>query len=368
MMRLRSVPPGLILILIVCAAASAGLAQDGLRPLAGNEAVKLYDEIGDHMEATAMAAPELARAGAPLLENVRQSAELLQAGSTRDSLGVLYKLLQNAKVYVQIAEAIPRANPFSEEIERQLGDLRIAVGKVERHFRALMDAKEQRLREPDRDNLARYAEANSSLGPPKPEDPRVVFLGDSITDGWPLNQYFPGRPYVNRGIGGQITSQMLGRMKADVLDLKPSVMVVLAGTNDIARGISKETIQGNLSMIADLAVAHGITPIFASILPISDHHKDTDPNYLRSAARPPGTILELNKWILEMCRARGFVYLDYFAKMVDANGFLQAELADDGLHPNAQGYGVMTPLVHDAIVQAIESRKVAPKAKRFGIF
>ncbi|MDA1312054.1 MAG: GDSL-type esterase/lipase family protein [Acidobacteria bacterium] len=367
-MRLRSIPLGLILIFTLHAAVSAGLAQDNLRPLAANEAAKLYDEIGDHMEATAMAAPELSRAGAPLRENVRQSAELLQVGSTRENLGVMYTLLQNAKVYVQIAEAIPRANPFSEEIERQLGQLRIALGKVERHFRALMAVTERRLREPDRDNLARYAEANGSLGPPNPEDPRVVFLGDSITDGWPLNQYFPGRPYVNRGIGGQITSQMLGRMKADVIDLKPSVMVVLAGTNDIARGISKEAIEGNLSMIADLAVAHGITPVFASILPISDHHNDTDPNYLRSAARPPGTILELNKWIVEMCRARGFVYLDYFAKTVDANGYLRAELADDGLHPNTQGYGVMTPLVHEAIVQAFSSRKAAPKAKRFGIF
>jgi lysophospholipase L1-like esterase len=289
-------------------------------------------------------------------------------GLTRDDLGVLYKLLQNAKVYVQIAETIPRANPFTDEIQRQLSELRISISKAERHFRALMDAKERRLREPDRDNLARYAEANGSLGPPNPEDPRVVFLGDSITDGWPLNQYFPGRPYVNRGISGQITSQMLGRMKADVLDLKPSVMVVLAGTNDIARGISKETIQNNLSMIADLAVAHGITPIFASIMPVSDYHKDTDPSYMRSTGRPPATILEINRWIAEMCRARGFIHLDYFSKMVDANGYLQAELADDGLHPNARGYGVITPLAHEAIVQAFESRKIAPKAKRFGIF
>ncbi len=365
-MRLRSVSIGLILI--VCAAVPSSLAQDGLRPLPRNEAIKLYDQIGDHMEATTMAAPELARAGAPLRENVRQAAELLQVGSTRDHLGVMYKLLQNAKVYVQIAETIPRAGAFTEEIQRQLGELRVAVGKVEQHFRALMEVKERRLREPDRDNLARYAEANGSLGAPNPEDPRVVFLGDSITDGWPLNQYFPGRPYVNRGIGGQITSQMLGRMRADVLDLRPNVMVVLAGTNDIGRGISRGTIQDNLSMIADLAVAHGITPVFASILPISDYHKETDANYLRSAARPPGTILELNKWLAEMCRKRGIVYLDYFSKTVDSNGYLQAELADDGLHPNSQGYGAMTPLAHEAIVQAFASRKKAPKRKRFGIF
>ena len=355
-------------MLILAAAARPALAQKEARPLPRADAVALYEQIGDHMEATAMVAPELARAGAPLQENVRQSAELLQVGSTRDHLGIIYKLLLNAKVYLQIADTIPRANPFSDEGERQLGELRIAVGKVERHFRALIEVKERRLREPDRDNLARYAEANSSLGAPQPEAPRVVFLGDSITDGWPLNQYFPGRPYVNRGIGGQITSQMLGRMKADVLGLKPSVMVVLAGTNDIARGVSKETIQNNLSMIADLAVAHGITPVFSSILPVSDYHKGTNPNYLRTLGRPPATILQLNKWIIEMCQSRGFVYLDYFSKVVDKNGYLRAKLADDGLHPNAEGYRVMTPLAHGAIVQAFGSRKKAPKRKRFGIF
>lgn len=343
-------------------------AQTGLQPLPRKEAIAVYKNIGDRMEATSMAAPELARAGAPLQENVRQAAGLLRTGATRDHLGIMYKLLLNAKVYVEIAETVPRANPFTEEVRRQLVELRADVGKVEQHFRALLDAKERRLRQPDRDNLARYSEANRTVGAPTAEEPRVVFLGDSITDGWPLNQYFPSRDYINRGISGQITSQMLGRMKADVLSHKPQVMVVLAGTNDIARGVSKETIQDNLSMIADLAVAHGITPVFASILPVSDYHKETNPSYERTPGRPPATILELNRWIAETCRRRGFVYLDYFAAMVDSNGYLQAELADDGLHPNNAGYRVMTPLAHEAIMQALESRKEAPKRKRFGIF
>jgi lysophospholipase L1-like esterase len=151
----------------------------------------------------------------------------------------------------------------------------------------------------------------------------VVFLGDSITDGWRLNEYFPDRDFVNRGIGGQITGQMLGRMKADVIDRQPAAVVVLAGVNDIARGAPIETIRNNLAMIADLAVAHRIKPVFASILPVHDYQ------------RPMATIRALNEWLAAMCRQRGFVYLDYFPAMADAGGFLRAELADDGLHPNA---------------------------------
>ncbi len=362
-MRLRLY--GLLFLLTF---AAQGFAQSEIQPLPRKEAISIYNTIGDRMEATAMAVPELARAGAPLQENVRQAAGLLQTGATRDHLGIMYKLLLNAKVYVEIAETVPRASPFTDEVRRQLGELRTDVSKIEQHFRALLEVKERRLRQPDRDNLARYAEANSTVGAPSAEEPRVVFLGDSITDGWRLNQYFPDRDYINRGIGGQITSQMLGRMVADVLNLDPQVMVVLAGTNDIARGITNGTIQNNLAMIADLAVAYGITPVFASILPVSDHHKQTDPNYERTPARPPARILELNRWITEMCRRRGFVYLDYFAATVDSNGYLQAELAADGLHPNNAGYRVMAPLAHEAIVRALVSRRKAPKKKRFGIF
>ena len=224
------------------------------------------------------------------------------------------------------------------------------------------------MRGSDRDNLKRYSQHNRELAPPQPGKQRVVFLGDSITDGWPLNQYFPSQPFVNRGIGGQITSQMLARMRADVLALKPRAMVVLAGTNDIGRGVSTETIKNNLSMIADLAVAHEIRPVFASILPVSDHHEKNDPNYKRTPGRPPSTILEMNTWIRRMCEARDFVYLDYFSTMVDAEGYLQAALADDGLHPNAEGYRLMTPLAHNALKQALQAPEPPKKKKRFGIF
>ncbi len=216
--------------------------------------------------------------------------------------------------------------------------------------------------------MRRYAEENRSLGPRSPSGKRVVFLGDSITDGWRLNQYFPDKPYVNRGIGGQITGEMLGRMKADVLDLKPAAMVVLAGTNDLARGVSMEVIKNNLTMIADLAIAHDVEIIFASVLPVSDYHVGASGGTPQTTQRPPASILELNRWLQEMCKARGLLYLDYFSAMVDSSGLLQASLAEDGLHPNAAGYKIMAPLAQAAIEKALRSPAPPAKKKRFGIF
>ena len=114
-------------------------------------------------------------------------------------------------------------------------------------------------------------------------------MGDSITDGWRLNEYFGDRDFVNRGISGQITGEMLGRMKEDVINLKPKAMLVLAGTNDFARGIAIRTIEDNLSMMADLAVSNGIQPLFASVLPISDYHRDVNPTYAQSIRRSPNS-------------------------------------------------------------------------------
>ena len=153
-----------------------------------------------------------------------------------------------------------------------------------------------------------------------PGRPRVVFLGDSITDGWRLNEYFGDRDFVNRGISGQITGEMLGRMKADVIDLKPEAMIVLAGTNDIARGVPVAAIENNLAMIADLAEFHKIKPLFASVLPVSDYHKGVNPANERTKQRPPATILELNAWLKSFCARRNFTYVDYFPALADQAG------------------------------------------------
>jgi len=202
--------------------------------------------------------------------------------------------------------------------------------------------------------LARYRDANAQLKPPAVGEKRVVFLGDSITDGWPLEKYFPGKPYVNRGIGGQTTPQMLIRFREDVINLQPAVVVILAGTNDIAGNtgpMSLEEIEANYTSLAELAKAHVIRVVFSSILPV---HNYTEKSTNMYAQRPMPKIRELNRWLQEYSKANGLVYLDYFTATVDDAGFLKKELAEDGLHPNPQGYSIMAPLAQAAIDKALQ--------------
>jgi len=339
------------------------LAQNGGALLPNAEALKLETRALQLMESTGVAVPGLERGGAPALENARQS--LINLRTTPQNAGQIYAFLNNARAYLAISDTVPKPYPFPEEGKRQFGELRDAVDRIDLHFRALLDLKEEQLRNPDRDELKRYAEANARLGAPSPNRPRVVFLGDSITDGWRLNEYYGSdRDFVNRGISGQITGEMLGRMQADVLDLKPRLMLVLAGTNDIARGVPLHAIENNLSMIADLATAHHIEPMFASLLPISDYHQDANPQYRRTVQRPPARILELNAWLKTFCEQRDFRYVDYYGALVDKAGFLQADLADDGLHPNGKGYRLMAPIALAAIDSAIPPAKADAKAAK----
>ncbi|HEX3738305.1 MAG TPA: SGNH/GDSL hydrolase family protein [Terriglobales bacterium] len=203
----------------------------------------------------------------------------------------------------------------------------------------------------DYGQLARYREANAKLAPAAGED-RVVFFGDSITDIWHLDQYFPGKPYVNRGIGGQTTSQMLVRFRQDVIDLHPKVVVILAGTNDIAGNsgkISNEDIEANLASLADLARVNRIHLVYSSVLPV---HNYTDKSKDFFAQRPMDRILALNVWLKDYCAKNKIVYLDYFPALVDDKGLLKKELADDGLHPNAAGFKIMAPMAEAAIEKA----------------
>lgn len=211
--------------------------------------------------------------------------------------------------------------------------------------------------------LSRYAAANALLGPPDPAAPRVVFFGDSITDGWSnpaAGAFFPGKPYVNRGIGGQTTTQMLLRFRDDVIALRPRVVVILAGTNDVAGNsgpTSPATIQGNLSSMAELAGLHGIKVVLASILPVADDKRDElGLPRVQTVRRPPAALLALNRWLAGYAREKGHVYLDYASAMTDASGALQTELNNDGLHPNAKGYEVMAPLAERAIAEALARR------------
>ena len=207
-------------------------------------------------------------------------------------------------------------------------------------------------------NVGRYRDANRALAAPAAGESRVVFMGDSITDAWPQPRYgefFTGKPYVGRGISGQTTPQMLIRFRPDVIALKPKVVVILAGTNDIAGNtgpMSDEEIEANLASMAELAKANGIRVVLASILPVSAYHTVAN-GIPQTTLRPMARILALNEWIKQYAASERHVYLDYFSATVDSTGLLREDLSADDLHPNAKGYAVMGPLAEAAIKQAL---------------
>jgi lysophospholipase L1-like esterase len=213
-------------------------------------------------------------------------------------------------------------------------------------------------------NLGYYREANAQLSQPKHDELRVVFMGDSNTDYWDNPGYggfFPGKPYVNRGISGQITPQMLIRFRQDVIALRPKVVVILAGTNDIAGNIGPTTftaIENNLSTMSELARAHRIRVVLASLLPVSDYNRTRDGKPLiRTVERPLTRIQGVNNWMKQYASENGLTYLDYFSSLADEKGMLKEELSDDGVHPNSRGYALMAPLAEGAISRALRTKR-----------
>ena len=205
----------------------------------------------------------------------------------------------------------------------------------------------------DYGNLGRYRESNQKYPPPQPGENRVVFMGDSITDAWPMAKSFTGKPYINRGIGGQTTPQMLVRFREDVINLQPKVVVILAGTNDIAGNTGPMTldqIEANYASLAELAATHHVKIVFSSVLPVHNYTPQSQEMYEQ---RSPAKILDLNRWLKTYCADHGCLYLDYFSAMVDDKGLLKKDLAEDGLHPNVAGYRIMAPLAEAAIQQAL---------------
>jgi lysophospholipase L1-like esterase len=201
--------------------------------------------------------------------------------------------------------------------------------------------------------LQRYHDADAALAAPAAGEPRVVFFGDSITDIWKLDDSFPGKHYINRGIGGQTTPQMLVRFRQNVIDLHPAVVVILAGTNDIAGNTGDETleqVEDDYASFAELSRANGIRVIFSSVTPIN-HDNPTALRFFLQ--RSPQKILALNNWLKRYCSGNGIVYLDYFSALADERGLLKTNLSDDGLHPNAAGFAVMAPLAQAAITRAL---------------
>ena len=206
--------------------------------------------------------------------------------------------------------------------------------------------------------LARYRDANRWLAAAAAGEPRVVFMGDSITDAWPqprFGDFFTGKPYIGRGISGQTTPQMLIRFRPDVIDLHPKAVVILAGTNDIAANtgpMTNEEIQSNLMSMAELGKTHDIKVVLSSILPVSEYHT-TPTGVPQTTTRPMARIRAINDWMKKYAATEGYVYLDYFPAMADEKGLLRAEFSADDLHPNAAGYAAMAPLVEAAIKQAL---------------
>jgi len=198
-------------------------------------------------------------------------------------------------------------------------------------------------------DLARFKDEDTKLSSPATGENRVVFMGDSITEGWHLSDSFPGKPYLNRGISGQTTPQMLVRFRQDVIALKPNAVVILAGTNDIAGNTGPETpeqIEDNLASMADLAAANHIRVVLCSILPAVDYG-------WKPGMTPAPKIVAINAWMKAYAAEKGYVYVDFHTAMKDEHDGLPATLSRDGVHPLPEGYAVMAPLVEAGIEKAL---------------
>ncbi|MBP9120235.1 MAG: SGNH/GDSL hydrolase family protein [Ignavibacterium sp.] len=200
-------------------------------------------------------------------------------------------------------------------------------------------------------NLNRYKEENLKIGLPADNENRVVFIGNSITQGWIEvdPNFFAGKSYINRGISGQTTPQMLVRFRSDVVNLKPKVVVILAGTNDIAGNTGPSTlemIEDNIASMVEIANANNIKAVLCSILPAYDYP-------WKPGLEPAQKIVDLNKWIKEYAVKNKIIYVDYFAPMADQRNGLKKEYSEDGVHPNLAGYNIMEPIVENAIAEAL---------------
>lgn len=197
--------------------------------------------------------------------------------------------------------------------------------------------------------LARFHDADETAGSPKPGETRVVFMGDSITEAWHLEQSFPGKAYLNRGISGQTTPQMLVRFRQDVINLKPKVVVILAGTNDIAGNTGPESldeVEDNLASMAELAEANGIKVVLCSILPAFDYP-------WQPGLTPAPKIDTINEWLKDYAAKKGYAYVDFHLAMKDSRDGLPPALSKDGVHPLPAGYAIMAPLAQAGIEKAL---------------
>jgi lysophospholipase L1-like esterase len=322
------------------------------------------------MESTAVPVPGLIQASQPIKQRADTALGAMQKEPANPVL--VLDFMDQIKAYLAVADSIPRPEAFPATADRQYAELREALDRMQRRFVALLKTQilETQKRDADPNQLNRYADANAKLLP-SGKTPVVVFLGDSIFDSWRLNEYFTGRDFLNRAIAGQTSSQILARFIPDVIALNPKLVVILAGTNDIASGVAVNQIQDNLTAMGELAKAHGIKVIFASLLPVSDYHKNTDPRYEMTKSRPPATIQAINRWLQMYCSSQGFTYMDYYSALVDPASQMKTDLSDDGLNPNSKGYRVMSPVTLMSIDGALNRTQPAPAQaapKKRGLF
>jgi acyl-CoA thioesterase-1 len=197
--------------------------------------------------------------------------------------------------------------------------------------------------------LAKFKEADLALPQPAAGENRVVFMGDSITEGWHLDASFPGKPYINRGISGQTSPQMVLRFRQDVIALQPKVVVILAGTNDIAGNtgpMTPEQTEDNLASMADLAAANHIRVVLCSVTPAFDFP-------WQPGLTPAPKVLALNAWIEAYAAQKGYVYVDFHSALKDERNGLPHALSSDGVHPLPSGYAIMAPLAEAGIAKAL---------------
>ncbi len=286
------------------------------------------------IESTAVAVPGLVRASEPVKQNAEMTFTAIQR--TPQNPALIYRFMNQVKAYLALADSIPRPYPFPPTADQQYAELRENLQRMQQHFEAILQVQnlEHRQRESDPNDFKHYAEADSKLLPP------AKFPASSF---WAIPSRKTGAQRILRRSRFHQSrhrqpdhSPDAARFLQDVVALHPKVVVILAGSGDIADGLAPNQIEDNLAMLGDLARAYGFKAAFASILPVSDYHKDADPRNEVTKTRPLATIQALNRWLQNHCQSEGLVYIDYYSAMVDQSGQMQSDLSDDGLHPNAK--------------------------------
>ncbi|HVW10292.1 MAG TPA: GDSL-type esterase/lipase family protein [Bryobacteraceae bacterium] len=361
-MRGVSVPSGLGALALLPFALCLQAESPPNALLSGPEVQITATHIVQLMDSTAASVPGLARATEVLRQSVQTTAAALSKSLRDESLTL--QLMNELRGYLALAESFPRPDFFPPSASQQFLALQDEQQRLDRHFQALLVRNQSDLRaaEADPNTLKRYGALNAKVTPPTPSLPRFVFIGDSVIDSWKLNEYFAGNDFVNRGISGQTTTQMLARFLADVVALRPLAVFVLAGSNDLAAGMTPSSVADNLVMMGDVAKAHSVEPVFASLLPVGGD---------AAKMRTPESIQKLNTWIRNFCIRENYVYVDYYTAMADSRGFMKADLSDDGVNPNARGYRVMAPILLDG-VERVRELVASPaddltKARRRGL-